>query len=414
MSILQFSEVEIEKVAEGNTTKFADKIKRHLEEGNGIKFKDIQTAMLQNKDTKEKFKFELKNKFANNASVDFAINQAEAAKQVDILAEVANEALLRNNNLLDRFTLTESNENASFIQLTELNAERDAEVLAGNAAGTTAIDTLRINDGLMPRTTANTSKVQASFVMEEVTSFFLQKVTSLDYQRRLVDRVANRVIEAALFSGNGVANGTARNVGVPRGIVNNFGVNGTGDTTNFIGAITYPTFAAVNTATGKTGVNEYEQALFVKALTLSNNVSEAEEAEYVYVMNKTTWGRIRTAKDLNGRFLAQSSIDPYTGKPATTIDGTPVIEHTSVPTGFVFLIPPRFYNLYMLGGIRSLNDNGIVQLREGITTYVARTYIDGSMNYGHKYLSGTVATIGTTPIDNANQNVFRYFTTNLA
>lgn len=408
---LKFTENEIERVQEGNFSKISDKLRSHIDGGGAVKFSEIQKFLLSNnKDTAEKFKFELKETFPNNVNVKFAINQAETSKQVDTLVEVANEALLRDNSLIARLTIRESGLQTPYIDLRELNVEQDAEVLAGNAAGTPADDTLRVGDSLMPKATSNASKVQASFQMEELSEYFLNDLTTIDYQRRLVNRVQNKIIDRVLYAGNGVANGTARAQGQIRGIVNNYGVNGTGDATNFIGAITYSTFAAVNTATGKTGVNEYEQALYVKALTLANNVSEAEESDYVFVMNRKTWGKIRTAKDLNGRFLAQNGIDPYTNKPVPMIDGNPVILHTSVADNFAFLFPARFYQLFMIGGLRSLNDGGLVQLREGITTYVARTYIDGSMNYGHKYLSNTAATIGTTPVDNANQNVFRYFT----
>jgi hypothetical protein len=57
----------------------------------------------------------------------------------------------------------------------------------------------------------------------------------------------------------------------------------------------------------------------------------------------------------------------------------------------------------------NLNDGGIVQLREGLTTYVSRFWGDGSLRYGHKYLTTTAATIGTTAVDNQAQNAFRYF-----
>jgi len=407
---LKFTENEVERVQEGNLSKVADKLRNHINNGGAVKFSEVQKLLLQNKDTAEKFKFELKETFPNDMNVKFAINQAEVSKQVDTLPEVASEALLRDNSLIARLNVRQPNAQTPFIKLEELNEEQDAEVLAGNAGGTSVDDALRVGDLLMPQTSADASKVQASFQMEELSEYFLNNLTTMDYERRLINRVQNKIIDRVLYAGNGVANGTARQPGQIRGIVNNYGVNGTGDATNFIGAIQYNTFAGVNTATGKTGVNEYEQALYVKALALSNRVSEVEESDYVFVMNRTTWGKIRTAKDLNGRFLSQNGVDPYTNKPIAMIDGTPVITHTSVADNFVFLFPARFYNLFMIGGLRSLNDGGVVQLKEGITTYVARTYVDGSMNYGFKYKAGTVATIGSTALDNANQNAFRYFT----
>jgi uncharacterized membrane-anchored protein YhcB (DUF1043 family) len=411
---IKFTTTEIEKIQEGNYTNVADKLRRSLEEGQAINFSQVQKLMLKNKDNFERYKYELKKKFPNNAKVQFAIDQAEVSKIADTMIEVAGDALLRDNSLLARLNIREINNEVSYIELREFDEERDAETLAATAAGTLIDDRIRRGDTLLPKTSGNASKIQASFQMEELSSFFLGNVTALDYQERLINRVKNRIIDRVLYAGNGVANNTARQPGMIRGVLNNYGVNGTGDDTNFIGAIAYNTFAQVNTATNKTGVNEYEQALYVKALTLSSKVSDVEEQDYVFVMNRRTWGRIRTAKDLNGRFLVQSGIDAYTNKPVEMLDGTPVILHTAVADNFVFLMPPRYYTLAMVGGIKSLNDGGIVQLREGITTYVARAFVDGSMNYGFKYKSTTTATIGTTAIDNQQQNAFRYFTVALS
>ena len=70
-------------------------------------------------------------------------------------------------------TIRESGLQTPYIDLRELNVEQDAEVLAGNAAGTPADDTLRVGDSLMPKATSNASKVQASFQMEELSEYFL-------------------------------------------------------------------------------------------------------------------------------------------------------------------------------------------------------------------------------------------------
>lgn len=405
---LKFTENQIEKIQEGNTTEANDMIRKHLDDGQSVKFSDLQKLSLQNRDNLEHYKFAVANKFKNDIKVKFAVDQAEAEKQASILPEVATQALLRDNSLLARLDVREQSTNVPYIRMREFNEEKDAEVLDATAAGTPNNDTLRVGDKLQAETDSNASKVQASFEMNELSSYFMDGVSILDYQTRLVDRVKNKVIGEVLYAGQGVADGTARASGQTRGIVNNYGVNGTGDATKYIGAFTY-TAAELNTATGKTTANEYDSLYNAKSLLLPKNVSELEESDYVFVMNRNTWGKVKTAKDLNGRYLASSAIDPVTGKAVRVVDDTPVVLHTSVEDDYVFLIPPRFYTLLMVGGIRSINDNGIVQLKEGITTFVARTYIDGSMKYGYKYKSTTAATIGTTALDNQEQNVFRYF-----
>ena len=409
MAQIQFNEVDIEKVQEGNFASVANKIQKTLLSGENIKFADLQQLAFENRDVQERYKFELKNTFKNNLKVQFTLDQAEVSKQVDTLPEVATEALLRDNTLLANMDIRNIDNNGSFVKMTELNEELDAEVLAADAAGTSATDTLRVGDILLPQANANASKVQASFVMDDIAMFFNNNVSILDYQRRLVNRVENKVIDRVLFAGQGVSNGTARAQGQIRGIVNNYGVNGTGDATNYIGAIEFANKAAVDAASGLTSDNPYDTVYQAKSILLPKNVSELEESMYVFVMNRVTWGKIKTAKDLNGRYLAHSAIDPVTGKAVRLIDGTPVVLHTSVPDNKVFMIPPKFYTLAMVGGIRSINDEGLVQIKEGKINFVARTYIDGSMNYGFKYKAGTSATIGTTPLDNQQQNVFRYF-----
>jgi hypothetical protein len=409
MPQLQFSAIELEKIKEGNFDEAQGKINKALERGEKIKFSDLSKLSLSNKENLEHYKFSIKNEFPKNSKVAFAVGQVEAEKQADILAEVANEALLRDNSLLARLNIREQSSQVPYIRMREFNEEKDAEVLTATGAGTEADEELRIGDKLMAETDSNVSKVQASTSINEVSEFFLSGLSVLDYQRKLVDRVANKVINQVLFAGQGVANGTARASGQTRGIVNNYGVNGTGDAANYIGAIEYANKSAIDTALGVTTSNPYDTLFQAKSILIPKNLSEIEESMYVLVMNRKTWGKIKTAKDLNGRYLAHSAIDPVTGKAIPFLDGTPVVTHTSIPDDKVFFIPAEKYTLFMLGGIRSLNDNGLVQLKEGKTIFVSRTYIDGSMEYGHKYKSGTAATIGTTAVDNQEQNAFRYF-----
>jgi HK97 family phage major capsid protein len=201
-----------------------------------------------------------------------------------------------------------------------------------------------------------------------------------------------------------------------RGVINNYGVNATGDATGAIGAIQYATKAAADTAIvargGLASTDAYDLCVKVKRLLLPINTSEAEETDFKYVMNRNTWGAISTVNDLNGRYKSQSAIDPVTGKAVKMIDGTEVIIVPStgiVPDGFVHLMAPKLIQVYTYGNIVNMNDAGIVQMREGIISFVARIHADCSMRYGQKYQRTTAATIGTTAPDNADQNAFRYF-----
>ena len=403
MAKIQFN---LDKIKEGNFNEVKNHIHGLTKENKEISFSALQQLVLQNPDRAEEYKFNLKKEFPNNRKLEFAINQAEVGKTVDTLPEVAAEAFLRDNALLARINVTEAQPGKE-IPLTEWDEEKDAENLTEVQAGNLVDDNIRQGDVLVAK-----KKVQASTTITELAEYFMDGVSTLDYQRRLNNRLQNKVIENILYSGQGVANGTARLSGTVRGIVNNYGVNGIGDANNAIGAIEYATKAAADALLDSASSNAYDLCYKIKAQLLPKNTTEIEENDYVYVMNRKTWGIVKTQKDLNGRYMAYSAIDPVTGKSTAMIDGTPIVVHTSVEDNFVFLIPARFYRLAMLGGIRSLNDNGLVQLREGITTFVSRTYIDGSMNYGFKYKTGTDATIGTTALDNQDQNAFRYFRIN--
>jgi HK97 family phage major capsid protein len=219
-------------------------------------------------------------------------------------------------------------------------------------------------------------------------------------QYKLVDNILN--------AGSAAANGTARN-GLFRGVNNNYGVNGTGDASNFIGAITYTTKALADTALGSTSADAYDLCVKVKRQLLPGNLTDVEEGEYVFIMNRTTWGKVSTVVDGNGRFKAGSAIDPATGNMVKQIDGNEVLIFPNVANDFVFLLPLKLVEVITYGGIMNLNDGGLVSLKEGLTTYVSRIWADGSIRYGQKYLSGTAATIGTTAVDNQAQNAFRYF-----
>lgn len=319
----------------------------------------------------------------------------------DILPTI--EALVRDTSLLSRVQIKEVGKPNEIKQLWDFDEEQDGEALTEVQAGNIVDDVPRQGDTLHAK-----NKVQASTKFSELAISAMDAEDEGKFLARLVRRVRYRIINLMLNGGAGVANQTARN-GLWRGINNNYGVNGTGDAANFIGAITYATKAAADTALGAASDDEYDLAVKIKRQLLPEFVSEVEEEDYVYIMSRTTWGKISTVPDLNGRYKAQSAIDPTTGKVLRRIDGNDVLLFPGVATDFAFLVPLNLYEIITYGGLMNLNDGGLVQLREGLITYVSRFWGDGSMRYGHKYQSDTAATIGTTAVDNQAQNAFRYF-----
>lgn len=234
------------------------------------------------------------------------------------------------------------------------------------------------------------------------------------YIARLARRVEHRLVVAILSNGNGVANGTARGSNI-RGILNNYGVNGTGDASNSIGAIAYATKATADAAIvangGVASTNAYDLCYKMSLFGLPSNISDVEEGEYIFIGNRFSWGAISTVPDSNGRYLGASAIDPITGKLVKQING---IEFVTVPqsqisNNRVYLVPLKFYKLITNGNLLNLSDHGVVSLREGITQLVSRTWVNGSMEYGHKFRPTTAVTVGTTTPDNLEQNAFRVF-----
>ncbi len=312
------------------------------------------------------------------------------------------ESLVRDSSLLSRVSIEVASQPNSSKQLWDFNAEQNAAFLSEVAAGTDVDDTIRQGDVLIPK-----YKLQASAKFSEYALSTMTTVEEAQFLARFTKRVQYTLINAILQNGTAAANGTAKNS--LRGIINNFGINGTGDAANFIGAIQYPTKAAADAALGTASSDAYDLCVKVKRQLLPNNVSDIEEQDYIFVMNRLTWGKVSTVVDLNGRYKAQTSVDPATNKAIKSIDGTEVSLFAGVADDFVFCIPLKDYVLYTFGGIMNLNDGGIVQLREGLYSFVSRVWCDGSMRYGHKYLSTTAATIGTTAVDNHQQNAYRYF-----
>jgi HK97 family phage major capsid protein len=321
------------------------------------------------------------------------------------------EAFIRNvDPFLSLVTFKKAQNPQNSWQLWDFDVEVDASVLSEAVTGTDADDVPRAGDLLLAK-----NKVQASTKISELAFTTMDGTEAGIFIARITKRVLFTLTNNILNGGNAASNGTARS-GLIRGLVNNYGVNGTGDSTSTIGAIQFVTKAladaAITAAGGVASVDSYDLCVKVKRLLLPVNVSDVEEDAYKFVMNRNTWGAISTVVDLNGRYKAHTAFDPITGKSIKMIDGTEVIIVPSaglIPNGFVHLLPPKLVNVYTYGDIVNLNDGGIVQMREGLITFVSRIWADASMRYGQKFRRTTAVTIGTTPPDNMDQNAFRYF-----
>jgi HK97 family phage major capsid protein len=321
------------------------------------------------------------------------------------------EAFVRNvNPFLSLVTFKKATQPKNSWQLWDFDVEQDAAALNEVATGTDVDDIPRAGDLLLAR-----NKIQASEKISELAFSTMDGTEAGIFVARITRRVLFTLTNNILNGGSGAANGTARG-GLIRGLLNNYGVNGTGDGTSTIGSIQYGTKAladaAIVAAGGVTSTDAYDLAVKVKRMLLPVNLSEAEENDFKFIMNRNTWGAISTVVDLNGRYKAHTSIDPTTGRAVKMIDDTEVIIVPStglIPNGFVHLIAPKLINIYTYGNIVNMNDGGIVQMREGLVTFVSRIWADASMRYGQKFRRTTAVTIGSTTPDNIDQNAYRYF-----
>lgn len=358
--------------------------------------------------------------WGRGANVQFkALDEDQIMKQYDVTQSTIQvtiattvyptiERLIRSNEILSMVQIKTVKPIES-VQLYDFDQEQDAAILSEVAAGTDVDEVLRTGDLL----TAN-NKIQASMRISEFAIATFEAYEMGIFVARLARRVETRLITAILQNGAGAANGTARGNNI-RGILNNYGVNGTGDAANAIGAISFATRAAtdtaITTAGGVASTDVYDLCLKVKALLLPSNITDAEEDDWVFIMNRNSWGAVRTVLDSTGRAKARSQMDPSTGKVQRTIDGSKVIiaPLVSVPNNRVYLVNLKLYKLILGSELMNLNDAGIVQMREGIISFVSRIWASGSMEYGQRFRPTTAITIGTTAPDNADQNAFRVF-----
>jgi HK97 family phage major capsid protein len=374
--------------------KFIDGFSREF--GHKVSFRTLTAEEMKLQEEIRNFAIEQKN---------FDTTQSTIASTIGTTIIPTVEYLIKTTELLSEINIQHVGGSA-FYQMFDFDSEQSAVVLSEVATGSDVDEVLRKGDTLIPNYKAQGSFKLSEFAINNMDGYLLGK-----YIARLANRVKAVLINSILYSGSAAANGTAKNS--LRGIKNNFGVNATGDLAGAIGAVIYATAAAASaaivTAGGVASTDKYDLAIKAKELLLPPNLQDVEEDSYVYVMNRASWGAVSTIQDLNGRYKAQTMFDPVTGKAIRMLDGARVIIDPRVATSEVFLFPPKFYTLIIKGDIINLNDGGLVQLREGLTSFVSRAWVDGSMEYGQKFRPTTAVTIGTTTPDNNAQNAFLVF-----
>lgn len=345
-------------------------------------------------------------KLQDEVQKNYDITQTSIATTIGTNIIPTMEHLIRSTALLSKISIERINSN-EFYQMFDFDSEQLGVTLTEVAPGSDVDEVLRSGDKLIPNNKAQASFKLSEFAINTMSGYLLGK-----YLARLANRVKSVIINSVLYSGSVAANGTAKNN--VRGIKNNFGVSATGDATGTIGAIVYASKAtadaAIVAAGGIASTDRYDLAVKAKEMLLPPNLIDVEEDDYVYIMNRASWGSMSTIQDANGRYKAQSAMDPVTGKAIKTLDGAEVIVDPRVAINEVFIVPLKWYTLIMNGDILNLNDGGVVQLREGLTVFVSRAWIDGSLEYGQKFRPTTPVVIGTTVPDNQAQNAWLVIT----
>ena len=341
--------------------------------------------------------------------IQYDVTQGSVTPTIATTILPSMEALVRSSELLNRISIIPVDGN-SFYQMFDFDAEQNAAILTEVAEGTDVDEVLRNGDRLI----AN-QKVQASMKMSEWVLSSLSPETLGKYMARLTKRVRNQLCIAVLANGSGASNGTAKGDNI-RGILNNYGVNATGDTAGTIGAIAFATKAATDTAItalgGVASTDSYDLLVKAKAFLLPTNITDIEEDDYIFIGNRISWAKVSTVVDGNGRYKASSAISPLTGKMEKKIDDADflVVPSVQCPTDRVYIVPPKGYTLVVKGDIINLNDGGMVQMKEGLVQFVSRSWVNGSMEYGQKFRPATAVTVGTTVPDNGEQNAYRVIT----
>jgi hypothetical protein len=141
--------------------------------------------------------------------------------------------------------------------------------------------------------------------------------------------------------------------------------------------------------------------------TLPSNLSEAEQSEYFWVMNRNTWYQsIIPAVDSYNRYYNEAIMN---GVPVLVgPGGLPVklVSKNALADGTAALVPMKDYFLDLPEGIQLKDDGGIVNFNAGITLVKSYVFADGG--YIRNFMRTSGYTTGSD--DNRDRNKWRFIT----
>lgn len=141
--------------------------------------------------------------------------------------------------------------------------------------------------------------------------------------------------------------------------------------------------------------------------TLPSNLSEAEQSEYMWVMNRNTWYQsIIPAVDSFNRYYNEAIMN---GVPALVGPGglrVKLVSKNAIADGTAALVPMKDYFLDLPEGIQLKDDGGIVNFNAGITLVKSYVFADGG--YIRNFMRTSGYTTGSD--DNRDRNKWRFIT----
>lgn len=291
---------------------------------------------------------------------------------------VAEGLMWDNSQILSRVSVIPTNDNdgnQSF-DLNEFAAEKEAQNLSEEEAGTEADDTYRDGDTITPK-----HKIQASTSFTEYALLTLNPDLIAVFFARLLKRVENRLVYN-IFRGSNTNNQF-------KGIINNFGTT----VDDQEGALSFSDSMATDNID-----------LLIRSLgDLPDAVTDAEESRFAFYMTRTDfYQKVLPVQDNTSNYKIPGLITDLPGN--RRIAGIPVIfvGYANL-SGSVVLADLSNYYVARRGGLRLLNDNGLSNIKTGNITVVAREYADGGMIWAHKNAVGSSANSN----DNQAFNMFR-------
>jgi HK97 family phage major capsid protein len=393
-------------VASGNFSKLTDYVKKELNKSPNRRESNfvaglIDTASL-NPVWADKFSREFNKVMGSKISIqNFSEEEKEDMKSYTItggvsgtnisglfettILPVIDGLLFDNSPILSRVSQIPvgANDGNQSFKLNEFGAEKDAEDLDEDDAGTEADEAIRSGDTLLPD-----NKIQASTSFTEYALLTMSPELFARFLSRLLKRIQNRYVY------NIIAGSDASNQF--KGIINTAG--STEDDQE--GALAY-TYAG----SGATDNLDY----VLRSLgDLPDAVTEGEESRFCFIMKRSDfYQKIAVVQDLNQNYKRTSAIIDMPGE--RSIGGVPVLfAGYGLSTKQVILADLSNCYVAKKGGLRLISDDGLANVKSGNVTIVAKEYADGGMTLAHKNAVGA----GAGANNNQQRNLFRLLTLN--